>query len=248
MVLAVEQDAGRTATIWLDGEPLAGGSTLAVGRHLLQWQVPGEGLGTRLLDVREGDSLTVMGRGDVLAAAIAGHGSAAARQRASEALRALATAVDRPEVYLAELGEVDLLHRFDVAEGRWELSDRGTVALRQRKRRSTEGGIVALTAGAATTAVGLMVGVTGSQQAQGELDGAGNIESDREFDDASRRYEEGRSQAYLGLTIGAVGCAVMVTGIPLLISGRRDDSPASESTVRVRPVVTPWGFGLSGTF
>jgi hypothetical protein len=222
--LSVEPRVGESATLWLDGMELpAGGGqlTVAQGRHLFQWQLADGGFTTRVVEVGAGDTLQVLGRGDLASSALDGSGSPEARTRAGGALREAAAAAGVETVYLAHLGEVDLLHRYDPASEEWTVADDGSVALRTRARNYSAAGQSLLFPGLVLLAAGTVMGISGHAITRELVDEAAEIHNQEEYLQKETRYRNARTGAYVGYTLAAVGAAAVGVGIPLTAEARR---------------------------
>ena len=152
------------------------------------------------------------------------------------------------EIYLAELGAVDRLHRFDVAAGRWELADEATVARRLQDHRVRRGGRVTLVIGAIATTTGALLGGLGDARARQLLDEAPQHQSPEEYSNAERRYRTARSQAILGWTLLGAGGATSVTGIVLTSRGSGGQGEAAGGALGIRLQLWPTGLALRGSF
>ncbi len=248
--LSVEPRVGESATLWLDGMALpAGGGelTVAEGRHLFQWQLADGGFTTTVVEVGAGDALRIMSRGDVAAAALDGSGCPEARERAVSVLREAAATAGVETVYLAHLGEVDLLHRFEPGTGEWSVADEGSVALRTRARQYRTAGQGLLFPGLVLLAAGTAMGISGYVITGDLAEEAPGIHNQEEYDQKETRYLNARTQAYVGYALAGVGAAAVAIGIPLTATGRRlDRSPgAGKSKASVDLHLSPSGFALS---
>jgi len=248
--LVVEPGLARFAELWVDSEPFASGGgtiSLAEGRHVLQWRMAGGGFHTRVIAVEGGQQVTAFGRADVAAAALGGPSSEVVRQRAAEALGALVTSGEAADIYLAELGAVDLLHRFDHVTATWDLTDHGALTQRLKQRRRTEVGRGLLLAGGITSAVGAAVGLSGYAVAQQLYNGREDLMSAEEFDETSVEYGNARAQAAVGLAIAGIGSGVMLASIPFLERPGTAESPAKPNPIATLHV-TATGLSLDGRF
>jgi len=250
--LVVAPLVGHAASLWIDGVsyPTSGGtSDVAEGRHLLQWRSEEDGFVTRIVEVRGGEPVEVLSRDDVSLAAVHGVEGQRAGQIAAEALQAFARSTGRSELYIVELGSVDLLHRFDVASGHWEIADQGLVTRRSRARSLTTAGSVSMIAGAALLVTGTIVGAIGYERASGLYEEGGDISTIDVYTEKFRQYETSRSQTYAGLTIAGIGGAALLVGIPLTATGakvRRARSSRASVEVVLRP--GPMGVALTGSY
>ena len=242
-------------SLWLDGAPVGqGGETqLAVGRHLLQWRLADGEFGTRVLQVGPDDELAVRGRADVARAAIQGLGDDDQLTRAAEVLTRAARGEGVDEVWLVQLGEpgeVDLVHRFDVEEQRWELADEGSVARRVRAHELRRGGRITGLVGGLTAAAGAVIGTLGHVRATELLSVADTHQSPGEYSNAERQYSLARGQAIAGWTLFGLGSAAAVTGAVLTARGNRAGEVGSqgEPAVEIGLLVSPGALGLRGTF
>lgn len=249
--IVVEPGVGAEASLWLDGDLYSAGggaATLVEGRHLVQWQVEGGGFGTVVLAVTGGDSIRVISRADILATAVSGQGSGATRELAVEVLRRLATETSRDAVYLAELGSVDLLHRFDVATGRWEVSDQGMVVRRLRGKRMSTAGQISLIAGGVVAAAGTAIGISGYLRSEAIKEEEGTVQNAAEWENLEQQYEAARGQTGAGFALAGAGGACMVVSIPLLGHGSRLAASSTGESVAARFQLTPTGALLSVPF
>lgn len=219
--LRIEPGLARVARIWLDGAEVRANPELGQGRHLLQWQLEEGGFGTRVLQVRGGDVITVRGRDDVLTAVISGRGSEVTRVKAAEALTVFAHEQGLAVVYLVESGPVDLLHRFDVASGTWSRTDLGVVDRRLEERRlrrwgaySIGGGLIALGTGAVLAVTGLSRAMELMEQADDVPNSDAFLQNEAAYDSAKIRYQAGYAVAGVGVAGAAVGCWMEVVGRP----------------------------------
>ena len=249
--IVVEPLVGTTASVWLDGDlyPTGGGSaTLVQGRHLIQWQVEGGGFGTVVVSVAEGDELSVISRDDIVSSAVSGRGSHSVRVEAVAALQRLAAETSREAIYLAELGDVDLLNRFDPAGGTWEVSDQGMVLRRVRGKRMTVAGQVSLIAGGVLAATGMAIGISGYLRGNGLQEEEGSVQGAAEWEDLEQQYQGARQQAGVGFVLLGAGSAGMAIGVPLLVRGTRDAGRSTwtddESAARLRLAPTSVGFSV----
>ena len=225
--LSIERGVADHADLWIDGLAVApGGSTsLAEGRHLVQWRVHDGGTSTRALVLGEGDGITVLGRTDVARAVVTGEGTAVAWERAESALAAVAASAGVDTVYLAHLGSDDLLHRFSPETGEWTITDAGLVHDRLQCRRLQEAGTASLIAGGALAALGLVVGIVGFTEASGLDDEADDFGSAEVYQRSAESYSSARSAAIFGFAIAGIGGGAVTVGIPLSAAGaklRRD--------------------------
>ena len=239
----------EAAALWIDGEPFpAGGvvSTLAVGTHLLQWKLHEGGFHTRAVRVEEDQRLTVISRGDVADAAITGQGSEAARALAERALRDAAAATGVTRVHLAELGDVDLLHRFDADTGQRTLTDEGMLTQRLASRRLTTAGGISMGAAGVLGGVGTVLALHGYTNASDLLNDAEDVGSEGQFDEMDLQYGAYRREAILGCVILGAGGVALATGIPMVTAGARAKR-RSTPTVAGKPVpisIVPGPMGL----
>lgn len=248
--LSVEPRVGEGATLWLDGMELpAGGGqlTVAEGRHLFQWQLEDGGFTTRVVEVGAGDAMRAIGRGDVAASALDGGGTPEARERAAGALREVAASLGVETVYLAQLGEVDLLHRFDPGTGAWSVADEGSVALRTRARHYRTAGQGLLFPGLVLLAAGTALGISGYVISGDLADEEPGIHNQEEYAQKETRYRNARTQAYVGYTLAGVGAAAVGVGIPLTAAGGRLERSlgAGTPTPSVDLLLSPSGFALT---
>jgi len=244
---AVGSRLDRDAALWLNGErvpPGGGTSSLAEGRHLLQWEAADGGFHTRVIAVRADRDVTVSGRHDVLQAAVTGHGTPAILDRATRALEELAALEGDQGLYLAQLGDVDLLHRFD--EGGWHLTDHGTVARRLQLKRRADAGRGVLVAGGILTAVGAAIGISGYAVAQGLLDERPDLLDGDQHDANAAEYGDARGQAIVGLTMAGVGGGAMLASIPILASSRDRSTKAAVESASL--TLSPSGVVLTAEF
>jgi hypothetical protein len=252
--LSVAEHVGEVAQVWIDGVPIsAGGETsVAAGRHLLQWRLDGGAFETRLLAVEGGTQVAVFGRVDVAYAAITGVGCEPCLATAAAALTRLADEAGVAQVHLVELGVVDMLHTFAVDGERWERTDEGAVARRVRNGRLRNVGKVTLAAGGALALVGTIVGVAGYANATGLVDEATQLDTQAQFDENSNRYANARIQSYLGFTLAGVGGGALLVGLPLSGAGRQPSATGGadrgRSAVETRLLVSPTGIGVAGRF
>lgn len=235
--LEVEPRLGALAELWIDGEPFPTGggiSHLAAGRHLLQWRDGDGGFGTRVMGVEEGDRLTVSSRLDVSAAVISGRGSEASRGQAIRTLQTLAEEAANTPLYLVELGEVDLLHRFDPATGRWEHTDSGAVARRVIHQRTRRIGQVSIVTGGVVAAIGAVVGTIGYVNAKNLYDNAYQVGSQQQYSQDASQYQRDRTQSQVGFLMTGIGGTAIAIGIPLAATGSRGDRVTGNESVAVR--------------
>ncbi len=238
------------ATLWIDGAgfPTGGETALAVGDHLVQWRLADGSFSTRAVRVIAGQAMATRSRADTLDAVVRGQGPAAELTRAAAALTALAQGEGVDEIFLAELGEVDRIHRFDAAAGRWELADEATVARRlQDHRRGRAGRRAALAAGAAAATGGILAG-TGYARAQPLLLDAETHQSQEEYDNAERRYQAARTQTILGWSLLGAGGAALAVGIALNSRGAGEELSSAPSNPAVELRLSPGGLMLRGSF
>lgn len=220
----VQPLVGQGGTLWIDGDafpPGGGHLTLAQGRHLFQRQGDDGSFDSRVVDVRAGDTLVVASGADILAAAVRGRGDDLVLVRASEELAGFAADNGLDHVHLAEIDSVDLLHRFDVAEATWSLSDLGMVDRRLRGRRLERAGQATLIAGGVLTAVGTIVAAVGHAEGQRMLEEEGSIQDPLVYAEMERQYQVARRQTAVGVVMAGAGGGVMVVGVPMLVKGRR---------------------------
>lgn len=239
------------ATLWVDGVayPSAGGdTTLAVGEHLVQWQLEDGTFATRVLAVSGDQPLRVRSKGDVAVTILRGADSAASMELATASLIRAAEDAGVGEVYLAELGEVDRIHRFVVAEERWELADEGTVARRLRDHRTRRSGRIALLAGGLTASAGLLLGGLGHARAQQLLAEAPSHQSTEEFQNASKRYANNRTQAVIGFGLAGLGGAAATAGLVITTRGGGSPGIGAGPPPGIQLQLAPGSLGLRGTF
>lgn len=252
--LTVAPGLGDGADLWIDGVQFSdsgGVTTVAVGRHLFQWDSGDTGFATRVVDVVEGENLTLYGRKDVMTAALRGSGSDLTVEQAVEQLSALAAGDEFGGLYIAELGEVDLLHRFEHTEKSWELTDQGLVSRRSRARGLSTAGTVTLITGGVMTVVGSLVGVLSYREAMELYDEGETCTNTGEYAILVRDYEKAHSRTYMGVTIAGVGGAALIAGIPMKVSAAKARRPnvsasAADSTVHLHP--GPMSLAISGSF
>lgn len=253
--ISVAPQVRQSAEVWIDGVTVdAGGgdSSIAAGRHVLQWRAESGAFVTRVLDVEVESEVTVYGRRDVAAAAISGRGCEPCRAVAVDALIRLAGEAGVAEVHLAELDLVDMLHTFVVDGAAWVQTDEGAVARRVRHRHLQDLGKVTLIAGGAMVLTGAILGLTGYAKATQLADDAVGIETPLQFDEESNQYANSRVQTYLGFALAGVGGTAMLVGVPLANSGkgRTGGRPnrVARSGVHGSVVLTPVGIGAVGRF
>lgn len=249
--LRVSPVALEDATLWIDGVayPSAGGdTTLAVGEHLVQWQLMDGTFATRVLAAAADTPVRVRSRSDVAVTILRGTDSAASMELATASLVRAAAEAGVGEVYLAELGEVDRIHCFRVTEERWELADEGTVARRLRDHRVRRSGRIALLAGGVAASAGLLLGGLGHARAQQLLAEAPSHQSTEEFQNASKRYANNRFQAVIGWSLAGLGGATATTG--LVLATRGGAAPLTDTTPppALQLHLAPGSLGLRGTF
>lgn len=188
----LEAGIAAEATVWVDGvQNPAGGfeSTIGEGWHVVQWKLNGGGFGTTVVQVGAGQAVTVRGRQDVALAAVSGAGSPVDLEAAAEALVRCAGAQSLTSLYLAELGEVTQLHRFDAASGEWHVTDEGAVSERLRARYRRQGGEINTVVGGVALAAGVVVGSTGYVDASGLLGESTVVANTEVFVQNSRAYK-----------------------------------------------------------
>ncbi len=249
VTILVEPMVGGSADLWVDGQemPTVGGVlSLAEGLHLLQWQLDSGEFVTRAAMLAQGDSLTLISRDDVAEAALTGQGREVTVEMATDAMRRFVESSNGQQLYLADLRDVDLLHRFGAEEGVWSLSDPGAVALRQRKRRLATAGSVSLIAGCAMMAIGATMGAVGYHEAHDLLDDMPMIQSQDEADLKSSRYFTNRGVAYAGYTLVGIGGASVAVGIPLTVAGAREGKRAPGEAARL--MISPMSLTVTGQF
>lgn len=216
----VEPLVGATGTLWLDGDPCPPGGgrlTLAEGRHLFQWQGDGGSFESHVVAVQANDHLAVLSQADVNAAAICGRGTGPALERAAVLLTQLSVETGLDHLYLAELGSVDLLHRFDATTGRWTLTDQGMVDRRLRGRRLNRAGQATLVTSGVLAVVGSVVALAGYAEGQRTLEEESSIQDPQVYEEMERQYQANRQQATAGLVMAGVGGAGVAVSIPLLV-------------------------------
>ena len=251
--IVVESLVGTTASVWLDGDLYSSGggsATLVQGRHLIQWQVEGGGFGTVVVSVVEGDELSVISRSDIVSSAVSGRGSTAVLVEAAAALQRLAAETSREVLFLAELGDVDLLNRFEPTSGTWEVSDQGMVLKRVRGKRMTTAGQVSMIAGGVLAATGMAIGISGYLRGKGLREEEGSVQGAAEWEDLEQQYQGARQQAGAGFVVAGVGGAGMAIGIPLLVQGARDAgrSTWTDDDFDARLEIAPTGVEFSVRF
>ena len=249
--LSVSPVALESATLWVDGVayPAAGGdTTVAVGEHLVQWELRDGTFATRVVRASAETPVRVRSRGDVAAAVLGGTGSVDAMERATDSLVRAADEAGVTEVYLAELGKVDRIHRFVVTDGRWELADEGTVARRIKDRRIRRSGRIALLVGGVAAGTGLILGGLGHARAQQLWDEQYSHQSQDEFLAASGRYSNSRVQAIVGWSLAALGGATAVTGIVLATGSPRSPGVGDPAAAALRMEFAPGSLGRRGSF
>ncbi len=247
--LHVSAVALQRATLWIDGVayPSAGGdTTLAEGEHLLQWALEDGTFGTCATRVGAETPVLVRSREDVASTVIRGLGADDELARAGQILTDAAADAGVTEVYLAELTDVDRIHRFVVAEGRWELADEGTVARRLHDHRVRRSGRLTMLAGGIAASAGLLLGSLGQARAQQLLAEAPSHQSPEEFLNAEGRYRNSRAQAIIGWSLAGVGGSTALTGLVLVSRGAGGDPVDGRGDTRL--LLAPGGLGIRGTF
>jgi len=250
--LDVAPQVGRGAALWLDGAQVAGEggtTTIKAGRHLLQWHLEDDTFATHVLSVQGGDRLTVLSRDDLAAAALSGSGGEVVLARARGELQDLAAATGADVIYLAQLGEADLLHRFDVASGAWKTSDPALLAKQVQRHRLRKSGSALMVAGAAAVGVGAALGVTGYVLANDLIQDTEGFESMEDYTPANEQYHGFRAQAYIGYGLAGAGVAAFATGTTLHLVGKRSVySVRGGAQPTARLTLTPSSVGLAVRF
>jgi len=222
--IAVSPRLGQTAVLWVDGQEFSvegGTATLAAGSHLLQWRSERSGFETQLIRIEADEELSLSSPFDVAQAAVSGAGSAPLHKLAEAALAAFGEAEQVDEVYLVEFGGVDLLHRFVVATGAWELADEGLAVRRLRARTQRTAGTVSIIAGSVLAATGTVMGIVGYREALTTHGEAEQCKTTETYNNLVEQYANQRAVTYAGIGIGVVGGAAVLFGIPLRTTADR---------------------------
>lgn len=249
----IRAGVGDAAQLHIDGEPRGAGKiNLAQGHHLVQWQILNGEFVTRMVVMGPEATLTILSSFDVADAAVSGEGSAVALELAAQELHRLAGESGVDAVYLAQLGDVDLLHRFEVATREWAITDHGAVATKLKRRKLATAGGVALVGGSLAVVAGTVMGIAGYTQADKlqSDENLSNIDDADEAADAEAAYYRNRNLAYVGYVTAGAGGAALAIGIPLTIAGKRQPSGSARRDAPLAPVlsIAPMGVALTGSF